>query len=1032
MNPAFDSVFSVMQPFLHSVADVQIRTHSKSEEGQVNMRSVSVFPPRLGSQSGPIATIWHGFGSEPLIKRPQQGMRIVPDEPRLEPDCLCILPTEAHPVGHGLAPICTTRVRAPHPPNTTEAHPVGHGLRPELPPVQQWAHPVDLGFGSEPLCLSSPPLSRLQPHAGNTIQGQDAHLVGHGLRPGLPPLQQWAHPVDPGFGSEPIRPSSLSLSRPQPHAGITVQGQEAHQVLPRDQHRQSQETHTDANLEVPSESRSHAREVLGLGFGPNCGKALPFLFGCRYSHDVRRKGDHEDLGLGSDDRDPYQSVMVSSITLPPPSLSTVSSRCNPVDKLHLVHKILDFRGEPAHDFPPALQRSEATLHDSLSPPLDFGFGSHECEGNKMSRHALSGSVSHPGSHQQDHPRDVLPQYAGFSKPSREVAEMNPVDLGIGSSKGVLVSEVGMGSSNAPGAEEAHGESMVKHEAERSGALPCLSPLNPRLPWPRYEPRQPASSVSHEGFLPPTQKFQVVLPCNKPADESAKKIWMPGGLNGGAPKWHLHQPHFQIGDATPPKGWWLHVYGSSWSQISLPAVQGRTIRQERESLGLGEVDTTLTTITVISAKGCFQTRWDYKFPHSATDDVVILIAPKDQDIVGSLPCFSQCSLNKNADSSVPQVSGATLSQSQASAEEPQLAPCWSWDPSKSIAQVLEEEWGASASDCFVTLHGKCISCATMTTAIPVGAPLRIRGRLRGGAPSHVKKLKELLHSKGVPEDEVNSRAAEVSASIGDAAIAEAFGCFDPWQALKSKCHGKLRIIKQSEARSSKTKKGDDEEDSLQTNDPWAEALQNRQVRPEASFFLTAANEAPVILQTVSHGCTGLAIVDLKEAELLARADADLSPDELAIITLGEPDLPDAKRPIRRIQFPCVDQKDMRMLARGTLIDLGAARMKLAGEDAILPMQVTDTVCIACEIQKGDMEEWPEFSRAPVKFLKKVLNLQGEDVLHVWGKKWFRAGKTVPSPESAECIHDASHQSIDVRCGSAYLCARPVHEPEARKR
>ena len=252
-------------------------------------------------------------------------------------------------------------------------------------------------------------------------------------------------------------------------------------------------------------------------------------------------------------------------------------------------------------------------------------------------------------------------------------------------------------------------------------------------------------------------------------------------------------------------------------------------------------------------------------------------------------------------------------------------------------------------------------------------------------------------------------AEVTATIGEPAVAEAFGCFDPWQALKSKCHGKLRIVKQTEARSSKSKKGVEEEDTLQINDPWAEALQNRLVKPEASFFQTTTNQPPVILQTVSHGCTGLAMVDLKEAELLSRSDGDLSPDELAIITLGEPDLPEARRPFRRIEFPCVDHNDMRMLARGTLIDLGAARMKLTGEDAILPMQVVESACIACEIQKADMDDWPEFSGAPVKYLKKALNLTGEDVIHVWGKKWFRTGKVVSSSDQA----DAAFMMMRVR-------------------
>ena len=199
------------------------------------------------------------------------------------------------------------------------------------------------------------------------------------------------------------------------------------------------------------------------------------------------------------------------------------------------------------------------------------------------------------------------------------------------------------------------------------------------------------------------------------------------------------------------------------------------------------------------------------------------------------------------------------------------------PGASISTVLEEEWGVSEHQCTAKVNGRHVSMATSLDAIPVGASVRVVGKLRGGAPSHSKKLRELLSSKGLPDDEIPGRFAEIMAVVGENGLADTFNCFDPWQALKAKCHGKVRIVKQSEARQ-KPKKPDDEVDPLQVQDPWAAALQARHLRPDAAFFQTAASTSPAILSSVTNGASGIAIVDEKEACLLAQATDDLSPDE----------------------------------------------------------------------------------------------------------------------------------------------------------
>ena len=295
----------------------------------------------------------------------------------------------------------------------------------------------------------------------------------------------------------------------------------------------------------------------------------------------------------------------------------------------------------------------------------------------------------------------------------------------------------------------------------------------------------------------------------------------------------------------------------------------------------------------------------------------------------------------------------------------------------------------------------VSLAMCLDAVPSGIPVRVAVKLRGGAAAHSKKLRELLLSKGVHQDDVSDRMAEIVSAIGDQGLVDAFSCFDSWQALKAKCHGKVRIIKQAESRR-KARRPDEEPDPLQASDPWAEAIQARNMRPDASFFQTSSSKPPAVLQSVTRGASGIIMVDEKEALLLAQSQDDMSPDELAAITLGEHSFQGAKRPCRAIEFPCYDQHNARLLVKGTLIDLGSAHIKVAGEDTVHDMQVASSSCLAVEVHRDDYEEWDDFTQAPVRHLKKVFALTSQDVIHSWGRKAYRQGKLQPSMDQADSV------------------------------
>ena len=562
--------------------------------------------------------------------------------------------------------------------------------------------------------------------------------------------------------------------------------------------------------------------------------------------------------------------------------------------------------------------------------LDLGFGSHKppehpglCAMSHQLQQQPMGSCEEGNSDIATAPAKALSSdESAMVSIRRDLFQRSGIDHG-------LKDAVGLGTKmhsndSAPGSPSCPA-SDVSSEA----------PVNPRLPWPRFEPSLPVLQSTELDSLLPTQRFNVyvrmgtsdTLVHHELVEQSQVKAWTPGGLRGGlAGHDDVVSPRQCLRHSGLSEGWWLHLWGERWCQIPL-----HKVRQEREALGLQGVDTTRTTITLLSDEGPMSVKWNYKFPFTANGRVIIVVAPCGLPLSLLWNC-----LNKRGEEhatgilmdegswtsdSVNTVSSNTSQSTRASSYTHKRRPkqqrhhyrtgrgscslpanmqaenrgrepipvasaifiilaigtwkCARKQAGRTVAQVLEEEWDISPESYCILLNGKCISPTTSSAAVPSGIPLRLTGRLRGGVPSHTKKLRDLLLSKGVPEDELSSRIAEIASAVGDSAVAEAFACFDPWQALKSKCQGKLRIIKQTEARGSKPKKPELEEDRLQTQDPWAEALQHRHLKPEAAFFHTATKQPPNILQTVTHGCSGLAIVDLKEAQLLARSCLQMS-------------------------------------------------------------------------------------------------------------------------------------------------------------
>ena len=192
------------------------------------------------------------------------------------------------------------------------------------------------------------------------------------------------------------------------------------------------------------------------------------------------------------------------------------------------------------------------------------------------------------------------------------------------------------------------------------------------------------------------------------------------------------------------------------------------------------------------------------------------------------------------------------------------------------------------------------------------------------------------------------------------------------------------------------------DPLQESDPWSEALQLRQLEPDPTFFTTRTGVPPAILQAVTHGTSGIVVVDAREAAMWAKSPEDISPNKLAVVVLGPADLPDKTRPAKSLEFPYYDQHGARLLVKGTLIDLGATPMKVKGEDQLLHMSVIDSQNVACELHAAEIDEWPEVTSASVGYLRQSLGLTSEDILHTWGRRAFRSSKPARNLQEADTI------------------------------
>ncbi|CAE7560132.1 unnamed protein product [Symbiodinium sp. CCMP2456] len=279
-----------------------------------------------------------------------------------------------------------------------------------------------------------------------------------------------------------------------------------------------------------------------------------------------------------------------------------------------------------------------------------------------------------------------------------------------------------------------------------------------------------------------------------------------------------------------------------------------------------------------------------------------------------------------------------------------------DDPRPLERIAEDEWGVQSHMIYFTLGTKVLGKQTMAHQLPIGATVILRGRLRGGTGQAVQKLRAMLSSKGVPDENLDSRIQEIRSHIGDAGIKEAYSSWDPWTNLKAKMP--TRLVKEAEVKAkprAKSVQSEDQVDPMQLHDPWGQALKERGMwKLETSFFKMEDGSPPPSLDKITHGARGIAFINEREAEVLTQSQEVMSDHELAALVVAAKIQNPGKFSIKDIETPCRSKDNDRILVRAQLLNLGAKMITLQDEGSVLTVDEIDAVVVACEAINEEME------------------------------------------------------------------------------
>ena len=305
-------------------------------------------------------------------------------------------------------------------------------------------------------------------------------------------------------------------------------------------------------------------------------------------------------------------------------------------------------------------------------------------------------------------------------------------------------------------------------------------------------------------------------------------------------------------------------------------------------------------------------------------------------------------------------------------------------------------------------------------------VRLCQRLRGGGPSGGKhaaddlgKLRKHLALKGVPDEMLDQRVAQVQAVVSAAELSAVYQSLDPWPQLKAAVNQRMRLVTPEEMRKQKAcnKSGGSSSaapDPWELNDPWKEGRRasfNVTTQPSEleplielipEFFCCEDGSHPQVLQHVFKGCTGICLLPTEEAEMLCSLGQSVSADECGVIVVGTVPPQTGAWPCAALTFVAKHADAGKILIKGFLVNLGDKQITIASQDEVLVMPSKDSQALTVEIPKKHADDWPAVQQNGLRYAWKCIAGLQNASLGTWSRKYFK-GKQVTAAQESTSFH-----------------------------
>ena len=253
--------------------------------------------------------------------------------------------------------------------------------------------------------------------------------------------------------------------------------------------------------------------------------------------------------------------------------------------------------------------------------------------------------------------------------------------------------------------------------------------------------------------------------------------------------------------------------------------------------------------------------------------------------------------------------------------------------------------------------------------------------RGKDEAAITMLADILHSKGVPADQLQSRAQAAIRKLTLPVVEKALAAKDPWKALKeagSLLSKPFQFVQYSELQAhiqsrAATKRGADGKVANQKKPKKIPPTLSLEVDDmeliPGSFVDPAGDDCPVLtIQELVSDAKGVAIVTQEMAKDLRSDSTNLSVDSLAVVTIGE--LPaDTSDRVTAVQWPAVYKLTSEpILVSGSLVQLGDLTVERKKHESAPEVPQLDTTVLRLSVHKDMCDwDWDELKQGPLKFL-----------------------------------------------------------------